>query len=63
MAFLVTMTYVVLVRMSHVPSAGECYVIAYVFTMAIEKVREVGVDRLTSCYIRLREGGHSFTWH
>ena len=44
MAFLVTMTYVVLVRMSHVPSAGECYVIAYVFTMAIEKVREVGVD-------------------
>lgn len=57
--FLVIMTYVVLVRMSRVPTKGEYYVIAYVFTMAIDKIREVGDDNNTqsccstdSCNIR-----------
>lgn len=40
-AFLATFTYVVLVKTLPVPRVQEYYVMAYILTAAIEKVREV----------------------
>nr|XP_033782640.1 transient receptor potential cation channel subfamily M member 6 isoform X3 [Geotrypetes seraphini] len=41
LAFLMLFTYTVLVKMESRPSAQEWYVIIYIFTTAVEKVREV----------------------
>ncbi|ELV10628.1 Transient receptor potential cation channel subfamily M member 7 [Tupaia chinensis] len=41
LGFLMLYTFVVLVQMEHLPSVQEWIVIAYIFTYAIEKVREV----------------------
>ncbi len=40
-AFIMIFTYVVLVRMNRSPTWQEMYVIAYIFTMGVEIVREV----------------------
>ncbi|PIO39306.1 hypothetical protein AB205_0184000, partial [Aquarana catesbeiana] len=40
LAFLMLFTFVVLVKMGHLPSPQEWLVIAYIFTYAIEKIRE-----------------------
>ncbi|XP_074863155.1 transient receptor potential cation channel subfamily M member 7 isoform X2 [Carettochelys insculpta] len=41
LGFLMLYTYVVLVKMEEVPSVQEWIVIAYIFTSAIEKIREI----------------------
>ncbi|XP_073474714.1 transient receptor potential cation channel subfamily M member 7-like isoform X1 [Aquarana catesbeiana] len=41
LAFLMLFTFVVLVKMGHLPSPQEWLVIAYIFTYAIEKIREI----------------------
>ncbi|XP_063782068.1 transient receptor potential cation channel subfamily M member 7 [Pseudophryne corroboree] len=41
LAFLMLFTFVVLVKMEPLPSAQEWIVIAYIFTFAIEKIREI----------------------
>lgn len=44
-------TFVVLVKMGHLPSPQEWLVIAYIFTYAIEKIREVSaLHFLTRAY-------------
>ncbi|CAJ0955432.1 unnamed protein product [Ranitomeya imitator] len=43
--FLMLFTYVVLVKMEPVPSVQEWLVITYIFTNAIEKVREISIVR------------------
>ncbi|XP_078740906.1 transient receptor potential cation channel subfamily M member 3-like, partial [Lampetra fluviatilis] len=40
-AYLMLFNYVVLVRMERWPSAQEAFIIAYILTMALEKVREI----------------------
>lgn len=41
-------TYVVLVRMDRQVDFQEAYVITYVFTLAVEKIREVSLKTLLS---------------
>lgn len=41
LAFLMLFTYTVLVKMEPIPSVQEWLVIIYIFTTAVEKVREV----------------------
>lgn len=48
MAFLMLFTYTVLVKMEPRPSVQEWLVIIYVFSTAIEKVREVSFSIHTS---------------
>ena len=42
-------TFVVLVQMEQLPSVQEWIVIAYIFTYAIEKVREVCLQLFSTC--------------
>lgn len=48
MAFLMLFTYTVLVKMEPRPSVQEWLVIIYIFSTAIEKVREVSFSIHTS---------------
>jgi len=48
MAFLMLFTYTVLVKMEPRPSVQEWLVIIYVFSTAVEKVREVSFSVRTS---------------
>ena len=50
LAFLMLFTYTVLVEMQPEPIVQEWYVIIYIFTNAIEKVREVSVRSVSSPY-------------
>lgn len=50
LAFLMLFTYVVLVKMEPRPSVQEWLVIIYIFTTAIEKVREVSFSIHTSYF-------------
>lgn len=53
MAFLMLFTYTVLVKMEPRPSVQEWLVIVYIFSTAIEKVREVSFSIHTSCLQRI----------
>ena len=46
LVFIMLYNYTVLVRMHPEPSWQEWYVIAYIFTMALEKIREVSNNRI-----------------
>ena len=41
--FMMVFTYVVLIKMESKPSWQEVYIIAYIFTFGMEKVREVSL--------------------
>lgn len=51
LAFLMLFTYTVLVKMEPIPSVQEWLVIIYIFTTAVEKVREVSFFH--SCFSSL----------
>ena len=54
-------TFVVLVQMEQLPSVQEWIVIAYIFTYAIEKVREVCLVFLSSnCMLCMHAGFFNF---
>ncbi|XP_019372995.1 PREDICTED: transient receptor potential cation channel subfamily M member 6 isoform X3 [Gavialis gangeticus] len=56
-AFLMLFTYTVLVKMEPRPSVQEWLVIIYIFTTAVEKVRETFVIVFLSCQVFISEPG------
>lgn len=61
-AFLLIFTYVVLIEMDSMPSVFEWIIVSYVFTLSLEKIREIGASAPSGVFKKLKLWLGQF-WH